>query len=73
MKNYRPVLPEHSPPRKVVEVLATDDDDRSKGNGPSFTFRMDPNAQDVIRASFKVNSEHFRTWKLQIKLNYWEN
>ena len=49
-----------------MEVLATDDDDRSKGNGPSFTFRMDPNAQDVIRASFKVNSEHFRTWKLQI-------
>ena len=45
LKNYRPVLPEHSPPRKVVEVLATDDDDRSKGNGPSFTFRMDPNAQ----------------------------
>merc|ERR1719361_1834768 len=27
LKNYRPVLPEHSPPRKVVEVLATDDDD----------------------------------------------
>ena len=52
LKNYRPVLPEHSPPRKVVEVLATDDDDRSKGNGPSFTFRMDPNAEDVIRASF---------------------
>ena len=40
-----------------MEVLATDDDDRSKGNGPSFTFRMDPNAQDVIRASFKVNSK----------------
>ena len=57
LKNYRPVLPEHSPPRKVVEVLATDDDDRSKGNGPSFTFRMDPNAQDVIRASFKVEHD----------------
>jgi hypothetical protein len=28
-KDYRPVLPEHSAPRKVVEVLATDDDDRS--------------------------------------------
>ena len=57
LKNYRPVLPEHSPPRKVVEVLATDDDDRSKGNGPSFTFRMDPNAEDVIRASFKVEHD----------------
>ncbi|CAB4065536.1 Putative neural-cadherin 2,Neural-cadherin [Lepeophtheirus salmonis] len=57
LKNYRPVLPEHSAPRKVVEVLATDDDDRSKGNGPSFTFRMDPNAEDIIRASFKVEHD----------------
>ena len=40
----------------VTRVLATDDDDRSKGNGPSFTFRMDPNADDIIRASFKVHS-----------------
>ncbi|XP_035701024.1 neural-cadherin isoform X3 [Folsomia candida] len=54
LKDYRPVLPEHTPPRKVVEVLATDDDDRSKGNGPPFTFRMDPNAGDEIKASFKV-------------------
>ena len=57
LKNYRPVLPEHSAPRKVVEVLATDDDDRSKGNGPSFTFRMDPNADDIIRSSFKVEHD----------------
>lgn len=41
----------------MVEVLATDDDDRSKGNGPSFTFRMDPNAHDNIRASFKVEHD----------------
>eukprot|EP00095_Tigriopus_kingsejongensis_P004384 maker-scaffold1072_size64607-snap-gene-0.18 protein:Tk04384 transcript:maker-scaffold1072_size64607-snap-gene-0.18-mRNA-1 annotation:"GK18219" len=57
LKTYRPVLPEHSPPRKVVEILATDDDDRSKGNGPSFTFRMDPNAADHIRAAFKVEHD----------------
>lgn len=57
LKDYRPVLPEHSAPRKVVEVLATDDDDRSRGNGPSFVFRMDPNAADVIRASFKVEHD----------------
>ena len=57
LKNYRPVLPEHSAPRKVVEVLATDDDDRSKRNGPPFTFRMDLNAEDVIRASFKVEHD----------------
>lgn len=57
LKEYRPVLPEHVPPRKVVEVLATDDDDRSKSNGPPFTFRMDPNADDIIRASFKVEHD----------------
>jgi hypothetical protein len=57
LKDYRPVLPEHVPPRKVVEILATDDDDRSKSNGPPFTFRMDPNADDIIRASFKVEHD----------------
>ncbi|XP_065207824.1 neural-cadherin isoform X2 [Planococcus citri] len=57
LRDYRPILPEHVPPRKVVEVLATDDDDRSKSNGPPFTFRLDPNADDVIRASFKVEHD----------------
>ena len=57
LKDYRPVLPEHSAPRKIVEVLATDDDDRSRGNGPSFVFRMDPNAADVIRAAFIVEHD----------------
>ncbi|QQP57284.1 Uncharacterized protein FKW44_002211 [Caligus rogercresseyi] len=37
LKNYRPVLPEHSAPRKVL--------------------RMDPNAEDIIRASFKVEHD----------------
>ena len=54
LMDYRPVLPEHSPPGRVVEVLATDDDDRSKANGPSFTFRLDPNAAQEIQKSFKV-------------------
>ncbi|XP_064079326.1 neural-cadherin-like isoform X1 [Macrobrachium nipponense] len=54
LKDYRPVLPENQSPRKIVEVLATDDDDRSKGNGPPFHFRMDSTASDEIRASFKV-------------------
>lgn len=57
MKDYRPVLPEHVPPRKVVEILATDDDDRSKSNGPPFQFRLDPGADDIIRASFKVEQD----------------
>lgn len=58
LKDYRPVVTEYIAPRKVVEILATDDDDRSKSNGPPFTFRMDPNADDVIRASFKVESDN---------------
>lgn len=45
------------PPRKVIEILATDDDDRSKGNGPPFYFRLDPNADDEIRASFKIEHD----------------
>ncbi|XP_078049941.1 neural-cadherin isoform X3 [Augochlora pura] len=57
LKDYRPVLQEHLQPKKVVEISATDDDDRSMGNGPPFTFRMDPKADDVIRASFKVESD----------------
>jgi hypothetical protein len=61
LKDYRPVLPEHVPPRKVVEILATDDDDRSKSNGPPFTFRMDPNADDIIRASFKVEHDQSKS------------
>ncbi|CAH1368609.1 neural-cadherin isoform X9 [Tenebrio molitor] len=57
LRDYRPVLPEHVPPRKVVEILATDDDDRSKSNGPPFQFRLDPGADDIIRASFKVEQD----------------
>ena len=30
---------EKSPAQKVQEILATDDDDRSKGNGPPFSFQ----------------------------------
>ena len=52
------MLQEHSQQKKVVEISATDDDDRSKSNGPPFTFRMDPKADDVIRASFKVESDN---------------
>ncbi|XP_014204908.2 neural-cadherin-like [Copidosoma floridanum] len=58
LKDYRPVLNEFLPARKVVEILATDDDDRSKSNGPPFTFRMDPKADDVIKVSFKVESDN---------------
>lgn len=58
LKDYRPVIMEHSPPQKVEEILATDDDDRSKGNGPPFTFRLDPNAPDVIKKLFDIQHDH---------------
>lgn len=54
LEDYRPVLPEHVPPRKVVEIMATDDDDAMMGNAGPFQFRLDSSASDVIRASFKV-------------------
>lgn len=53
-KDYRPVLEEHSPPQKIVEIEAMDKDDKSKGNGAPFTFKMDPEADDIIKSSFKV-------------------
>ncbi|XP_067135660.1 neural-cadherin-like isoform X2 [Centruroides vittatus] len=57
LRDYRPVIMEHSPPQKVEEILATDDDDRSKGNGPPFTFRLDSNAPDIIRQFFDVQHD----------------
>lgn len=54
LKEYRPVLPEHTPPQKIVEIQAKDKDDRLKNNGPPFTFKLDPTASDVIKSSFKV-------------------
>lgn len=57
VKDYRPVIMENSPPQRVEQILATDDDDRSKGNGPPFTFRLDPNAPDIIRQFFDVQHD----------------
>lgn len=58
LRDYRPVIMEHSPPQKVEEILATDDDDRSKVNGPPFSFRLDPNAPDIIKRLFEVQHDH---------------
>lgn len=57
LENYRPVLPEHVPPRKVIEIMAKDDDDARIGNAGPFQFRLDSTASDVIRASFKVEQD----------------
>lgn len=53
-ENYRPIVPENSPPRKIVELRASDRDDALRGNGAPFQFRLDPAADDIIRSSFKV-------------------
>lgn len=48
---------EHSPPRKVIEIEAIDDDDSSMGNGPPFHFRLDPKADEEILFSFKIQRD----------------
>lgn len=53
--DYRPVVMEKSPPQKVQEILATDDDDRSKGNAAPFYFKMSPDAPDLIKRLFTVH------------------
>lgn len=58
LRDYRPVIMEHTSPTKIEEILATDDDDRSKGNGPPFTFRMAKDAPDYIKEFFEVLQDH---------------
>jgi hypothetical protein len=58
LHDYRPVVMEKSPPQKVIEIQATDDDDRSKGNGPPFSFRLDHNAPAIIKQKFDVSYDH---------------
>lgn len=55
--DYRPIVTENEPPRKIIEVFAVDDDDRLRGNGPPFQFRLDPTADDIIRSSFRVEQD----------------
>ena len=49
---------EHQSPTKVEEISATDDDDRSKGNGPPFTFRLPKDAPEIIKKYFEVHQDH---------------
>ncbi|XP_021703018.1 neural-cadherin isoform X1 [Aedes aegypti] len=57
-EEYRPILLENSPASKIIEISAIDQDDRRMENGPPFQFRMDPDADDVIRTSFKVEQNN---------------
>nr|CAD7204937.1 unnamed protein product [Timema douglasi] len=57
LEDYHPVVQEHEPPRQILEIGATDEDDSTKNNGPPFTFALDINSEDIIKASFKVESQ----------------
>ncbi|XP_068201441.1 neural-cadherin-like isoform X2 [Palaemon carinicauda] len=58
LEDYRPVLPENQPPRKVAVLRASDDDDAAVRNGPPFHFRLDPHAPKHVKNSFKVDNVH---------------
>ncbi|OTF80985.1 Cadherin-like protein [Euroglyphus maynei] len=46
------------PPIRLGNIYAFDRDDYMKGNGPPFTFRIDPNASKIIREKFRLESIH---------------
>ncbi|XP_049790107.1 neural-cadherin-like [Schistocerca nitens] len=56
--NYQAVIHENTPPGKILEVFATDEDDSHVGNGPPFTFRMAADADDIIKSSFHLENYH---------------
>ncbi|XP_066938449.1 neural-cadherin-like isoform X1 [Macrobrachium rosenbergii] len=56
LEDYRPIIPENEPPRKVAEILATDIDDPAMKNGPPFHFWLDPKASPAIKTSFRVEN-----------------
>lgn len=57
LENYRPVVLENEKPGDVVTLRAVDHDDPSKGNGPPFTFFLDPKADNTTKFSFRVEQE----------------
>lgn len=57
LTDYQPVLRENSHPRVVLEVFARDADDPSKGNGPPFTFWLDPAVNETLGTLFSVTTE----------------
>lgn len=55
LKQYNPMLMEHSAPRVVVELFARDADDHSAGHGPPYTFTLDPSATGLDKV-FRVET-----------------
>jgi hypothetical protein len=47
---------ENQSPGVITKLEASDND--SDVNGPPFEFELDANANDDIRSSFKITSEH---------------
>lgn len=67
-QDYRPIVMENDPPKKIAEIYAVDDDDRLRGNGPPFQFRLDPSADDMIRSSFRVEQDQSKCTFSIVKL-----
>lgn len=55
LKQYSPVLTEHSAARVVVELFARDEDDHSAGHGAPFHFSLDPSATGLHKL-FRVEN-----------------
>lgn len=55
LKQYSPVLTEHSAARVVVELFARDDDDHSAGHGPPYNFSLAPLATGLDKL-FRVEN-----------------
>lgn len=62
LENYRPVVLENVKPGEVVTLRAVDHDDPAKGNGPPFTFFLDPKADNTTKLSFRVEQEDNGTY-----------
>ncbi|XP_054289195.1 neural-cadherin-like [Macrosteles quadrilineatus] len=54
LKDYAPVVMENSSPGVFLEVFARDVDDSAKGNGPPYTFHLDPAANSTLGSLFSV-------------------
>ncbi|KAG8275345.1 beta-catenin binding [Homalodisca vitripennis] len=53
---YRPILLENTAPRTLLELFAQDMDDHAKGNGPPYTFHLDPATNHSLNRLFSVDT-----------------
>ena len=50
------MIMENKPSEGVILSVEADDFDDHQKNGPPYTFRLDPNAPDDIKAKFEVTT-----------------